>query len=118
MANLTRRTVLQAAAGAMAAGVAARAHAGEADPPKRFYLPENHKYTIVQSAELFKVRPFFLSSEYSMVDATIAPILWRLPHYEIELPPQAAPILKYAEMIFARPGFRRTLSVSEQEMRL
>ncbi|MEZ5458704.1 MAG: glutathione S-transferase N-terminal domain-containing protein [Steroidobacteraceae bacterium] len=74
--------------------------------------------TIVQSAELFKVRPFFLSSEYSMVDATIAPILWRLPHYEIDLPPQAAPVLKYAELVFSRPGFRRTLSLAEQEMRL
>lgn len=74
--------------------------------------------TIVQSAELFKVRPFFLSSEYSMVDATIAPILWRLPHYEIDLPPQAAPILKYAELVFSRPGFRRSLSAAEQEMRL
>ena len=53
-----------------------------------------------------------------MVDATIAPILWRLPHYEIDLPPQAQPILKYAELVFSRPGFRESLSDAEQEMRL
>jgi RNA polymerase-associated protein len=53
-----------------------------------------------------------------MIDATIAPILWRLPRYEIDLPPQAQPILKYASTIFSRPAFRTSLSESEREMRL
>jgi stringent starvation protein A len=73
--------------------------------------------TIVQSAELFKVKPFFISDEFSLVDATIAPILWRLPHYEIELPPKAQPIVKYASQIFSRPAFRDSLSDVEREMR-
>ncbi|MEP7314279.1 MAG: glutathione S-transferase N-terminal domain-containing protein, partial [Pseudomonadota bacterium] len=34
---------------------------------------------ILQSAEVFKVKPYFLSDEFSLVDASIAPILWRLP---------------------------------------
>jgi len=29
-----------------------------------------------------------LSDEFSLVDATIAPVLWRLPYYEIDVPPQ------------------------------
>jgi RNA polymerase-associated protein len=90
----------------------------EPDRKQRPRLRQVLRDTIVQSAELFKVRPYFLSAEYSMVDATIAPILWRLPHYEIDLPPQAAPVLKYAELVFSRPGFRRSLSAAEQEMRL
>jgi len=53
-----------------------------------------------------------------MVDASIAPILWRLPRYEIDLPPQAQPILKYAGTIFSRPAFRTSLSENEREMRL
>jgi RNA polymerase-associated protein len=53
-----------------------------------------------------------------MVDATIAPILWRLPRYEIDLPPQAQPILKYASTIFSRAAFRASLSENEREMRL
>lgn len=73
---------------------------------------------VLGSADLFKVKPFFLSDEFSMVDATIAPILWRLPRYEIDLPPQAQPILKYASNIFSRPAFRTSLSESEREMRL
>ncbi len=73
---------------------------------------------VLASADLFKVKPFFLSDEFSMVDATIAPILWRLPRYEIDLPPQAHPILKYAIQIFSRPAFRASLSATEREMRL
>jgi RNA polymerase-associated protein len=73
---------------------------------------------VLGSADLFKLKPFFLSDEFSMVDATIAPILWRLPRYEIDLPPQAQPILKYASTIFSRPAFRGSLSENEREMRL
>ena len=73
---------------------------------------------VLSSADLFKVKPFFLSDKFSMVDATIAPILWRLPRYEIDLPPQAQPILKYANNIFSRPAFRASLSENEREMRL
>ena len=74
--------------------------------------------TILASTDLFKVKPFFLSDEFSLVDATIAPILWRLPRYEIDLPPQAQPIIKYAGHVFARPGFRDSLSEAEREMRI
>ncbi|MBS0364463.1 MAG: glutathione S-transferase N-terminal domain-containing protein [Proteobacteria bacterium] len=74
--------------------------------------------TIVQGADLFKVKPYFMSDEFSLVDASIAPILWRLPHYEIDLGPQAQAIEKYARTVFARPAFREALSGHEQEMRL
>ena len=72
---------------------------------------------ICASAEVFKAKPFFLSDEFSLVDASIAPILWRLPHYGIELPHQAQPIVKYMNSIFARATFRSCLSVAEREMR-
>ncbi len=74
--------------------------------------------TILQSVELFKIKPYFLSDEFSLVDATIAPVLWRLPHYDIELPPQGQPILRYGNLLFSRPGFRHSLSEREQAMRL
>lgn len=73
---------------------------------------------ILQSAEVFKVKPYFLSDEFSLVDASIAPILWRLPRYEIDLPREAAPLLKYASLVFSRPGFRTSLSELEMEMRI
>jgi RNA polymerase-associated protein len=73
---------------------------------------------IVQSADIFKVKLWFLSDEFSLVDASIAPILWRLPRWGIELPKDATAMLKYANRLFARPGFRLSLSEVEREMRI
>jgi RNA polymerase-associated protein len=72
---------------------------------------------ICASADVFKARPFFLSDEFSLVDASIAPILWRLPVYGIELPIQAQPIVKYMNSIFARSTFRACLTPAERSMR-
>jgi RNA polymerase-associated protein len=71
---------------------------------------------ILQSAEVFKVKPYFLSDEFSLVDASIAPILWRMRHYDIEMPPQAQALIKYASTVFARPSFRNSLSDAELQM--
>jgi RNA polymerase-associated protein len=72
---------------------------------------------VLQMGEFFKVKPYFLGDEFSLVDATIAPILWRLQRYGIELPPDAAALVKYANRVFARPGFRFSLTKEEREMR-
>ncbi len=74
--------------------------------------------SIIASSEIFAVMPFFLSQEFSLVDATIAPVLWRLPVLGIELPKEAKPVLDYAERIFSREAFQESLSESEREMRL
>jgi stringent starvation protein A len=90
----------------------------EPDKKQALRLKKQLRDTILQSNDLFKVKPFFLSDEFSLVDATIAPILWRLPYYDVDLPAQAQPIMKYANLIFSRPGFRDSLSDAEQEMRI
>ena len=74
--------------------------------------------SILQSAELFSAKPYFLSDDFSLVDASIAPILWRLPVYGIELGSQAAAIEKYMTRVFARRSFRQSMTELEQEMRL
>lgn len=74
--------------------------------------------SILQSAELFGARPFFLSEEFSLVDASIAPILWRLPVYGIDLGSQARAIEDYMTRVFARRSFQQSLTELEQEMRL
>jgi RNA polymerase-associated protein len=71
----------------------------------------------IGSIDVFKAKPYFLSDEFSLVDATIAPILWRLPHWDNELPAQAQAIARYAHQVFSRPAFRQSLSRIEQEMR-
>ena len=73
--------------------------------------------SLTSSAEVFAAKPFFLSDEFSLVDASIMPILWRINHYGIELPRQAKPVLDYAERMFERESFQNSLSEAEREMR-
>ena len=72
---------------------------------------------IVQSDELFKLKPFFLSDSFSLVDATIAPILWRLPRLQIEVPAQAQAVSRYANQILTRPSVRHSATAAERAMR-
>lgn len=74
--------------------------------------------SILQSAELFGAKPFFLSDEFSLVDCTIAPVLWRLPVYGIELGSKAEAIEDYMQRVFARRSFQQSLTELEQEMRM
>lgn len=66
---------------------------------------------------LFKEQPFILGEEFSLVDCSLAPILWRLPLYGVELPRQAKPIVDYSERLFARKAFKQSLSDAERDMR-
>ncbi|MDH3981182.1 MAG: glutathione S-transferase N-terminal domain-containing protein [Gammaproteobacteria bacterium] len=73
--------------------------------------------SLTSSAEVFAAKPFFLSDEFSLVDASVLPILWRIKHYGIELPRQAKPVIDYAERLFERESFQESLSEAEREMR-
>ena len=73
--------------------------------------------TLLSSIDVFKAKPFFLSDDFSLVDCTIAPLLWRLPSLGIELPTQASAIKQYADRLFDRPSFRESLSELELELR-
>ena len=66
---------------------------------------------------IFKDQQFILGEECSLVDCALAPLLWRLDLYDIELPRQAKPILDYADRLFARKAFKLSLTEPEKEMR-
>jgi RNA polymerase-associated protein len=68
-------------------------------------------------APMFGQKPFFMSEDYSLVDCYLAPVLWRLRHYSINLPAQARPLLQYGERIFEREAFGSSLTEPEREMR-
>ncbi|MDR2876163.1 MAG: glutathione S-transferase N-terminal domain-containing protein [Methylobacillus sp.] len=72
---------------------------------------------LTQLAPIFNRQEYMLGNEFSMLDVAIAPLLWRLGHYGIELPKQAAPLLKYAERIFSRPAYIEAMTPSEKAMR-
>lgn len=72
--------------------------------------------SIASAADIFAARPFFLSEEFTVVDASIAPILWRLQHWGVRLPREASAVQDYAERLFARDGFRRSLTAAERAL--
>ena len=72
---------------------------------------------LTQIAPVFTKQKHMLGDEFSMLDVAIAPLLWRLDYYGIQLPKQAAPIQKYAERLFSRPAFIDALTASEKVMR-
>src|SRR5258707_189705 len=90
----------------------------ESDRKNQARLKKELRDAMLESADLFKIKPYFLSDEFSVVDATIAPILWRMRRYEIELPPQAQATYGCAATILARPPCRAVLCDAELEMAL
>ncbi len=68
-------------------------------------------------APAFTKNKYVLGDDFSMIDVALAPLLWRLDHYEIKLGKAAAPILKSAERIFQRPAFIDALTPAEKAMR-
>jgi RNA polymerase-associated protein len=76
--------------------------------------------SMLASEPLFRARPWFLSDQFSQLDAAVAPILWRLPRWDVDTTAivAAAPALeRYATKIFARASFQRSLNEVERNMR-
>ena len=72
---------------------------------------------LTQIAPLFMKNKYIMGENFSMLDVALAPLLWRLDYYGIELSRNAAPLLKYAERIFSRPAYIEALTPSEKVMR-
>ena len=73
--------------------------------------------SLLTSAPIFAARPFFMTDEFSLIDCVVTPLLWRMPSVGIDL--SSAPddvINKYAQRMFNRPAFRRSLSDVEKDM--
>ena len=54
-----------------------------------------------------------MSDEFSLIDCVIAPLLWRLPHLGIDVSTPNDAIIHYAQRLFNRTGFKRSLSDAE-----
>lgn len=72
---------------------------------------------LTELTPIFSKQKFMLGDDFSMLDVAVAPLLWRLDHYGIELGKAVAPLMKYAERIFSRQGFIDALTPSEKAMR-
>jgi len=75
------------------------------------------KNRLIELSPLFSKHKYMMGDEFSMIDVAIAPLLWRLEHYGIDLNKSAGNLLKYAERLFNRQGFIDALTPSEKAMR-
>ncbi len=83
-------------------------------PPIRRQLAES----LLAGADVFDTgRQYFLSDDITMMDCVLAPVLWRLGHYGVELPAGASAVAAYAERLFNRESFAASLTHTEKGMR-
>lgn len=72
---------------------------------------------ILSLAPAFADQDYFLSEEFSLVDCYLAPLLWRLPQYGIELAGNGAKEVKnYMLRVFERASFQESLTEAEREL--
>lgn len=72
---------------------------------------------LLGSLPLFKAAKFFLNPEMSLADCAMAPIIYRLPSLGVALPKEAKLIEDYGMRIFRNPGFVRSLTPEERQLR-
>jgi RNA polymerase-associated protein len=76
------------------------------------------KESILSIAAVFEESPYFMSEEFGLVDCYIAPLLWRLPSWGIELEGPASKAIKsYMLRVFERESFQASLTDVEKDIR-
>ena len=72
---------------------------------------------LVAMSNHFSENKYVLGEDFSLVDAYLVALLWRLPLLQVNLPRQGGNILDYGNRMFAKPSFQESLSAAEREMR-
>jgi len=70
---------------------------------------------LIELLPLFAHKLYFKSDSLTLVDACIAPILWRLDLLGITLGEKAKPISAYANRLFDKEGFHDSLTFAEKD---
>jgi RNA polymerase-associated protein len=72
---------------------------------------------LVAMSNHFLENKYVLGEDFSLVDAYLVVLLWRLPLLQVNLPRQGGNILDYGNRMFAKSSFQESLSMAEREMR-
>ena len=75
------------------------------------------KELLTAAVPLFKASKFFLNNDMSLADCAMAPIVWRLSALGVPLPVDGKVIEDYGNRIFRNPGFMRSLTHQEKNLR-
>ncbi|HAD99500.1 MAG TPA: glutathione S-transferase [Gammaproteobacteria bacterium] len=70
---------------------------------------------LIELIPLFAYQPYFKSDVMTIVDACLAPLLWRLKKLNIDLGAKAKPIHDYAKRLFSKDSFKQSLTDCEKE---
>ncbi len=65
---------------------------------------------------VFSDKNYFLSDDFSLLDCTLAPLLWRLPQLGIEIT-NAPGLHAYMQRLFRRESFQASLTEAERQLR-
>ena len=71
---------------------------------------------LVAMSNHFLENKYVLGEDFSLVDAYLVALLWRLPLLQVNLPRQGGKILDYGNRMFAKSSFQESLSTAEREM--
>jgi len=73
--------------------------------------------SLLSITSVFSDSPFFLSEDFTLVDCSIASLLWHFPLLGIHrFKNKGKEIFDYADRIFSRTSFKNTLIESDQEI--
>lgn len=64
-----------------------------------------------------KKAEFLFGTNFTLIDAAVLPLLWRLEYYEIPTKPNWNGMLKYGERLFSTDAFASSLTPAERGMR-
>ncbi|MEN9945940.1 MAG: hypothetical protein RLZZ293_326 [Pseudomonadota bacterium] len=80
---------------------------------------EISNYLDTKIAPIFnnKKMVYFASETFTLLDASLLPLLWRLAYYEIEVKKTWSEMMRYAEKQFERKSFKESLTAAERSMK-
>ena len=104
----------------LAVAVDILSRSGKSDSQPKIKAREGLKKNLIAFAfHYLQENNYFSGEEFTLVDCSIAPILWRLELFDIKLTDRRTTSLRrYMSHIFDREKFRESLSEEEKEMPL
>jgi len=86
------------------------------DEAKKEKARNEFQNSLSSIAPILEAKPYFLSDEYSLVDCSIAPLLWRLNEFGIQILPAAKSLNTYMERLFEKTSFQESLTEVERDL--
>lgn len=73
--------------------------------------------SLISLEPVFCDKIYFLSDEFSLLDCTLAPLLWRLPQLGIDISDNEKGLHAYMQRLFKRESFQTSLTDAERQLR-